>query len=244
MKADSSTTLEGHVVDVRKALVEYREASSRRDDTPAQEYCFDRSVPNRSSVQRRLSIYSWNTGCAVLFNKDTFFPDVKVKSIYLHDTRRELPGEVMEGDSGWVLQGVLSRVSFRRRPLSDQKHIHSYVVAHQLHYAKERGIGKKLILTIRAVMLDEKVDLVAGDFNSAAWRCSNRNNISTIAEAFADCALPMPPGPTPLWGLGAVPGKWADVGGFLNSPGFRWKMDSSSARRILDSPRSSWYPPD
>ena len=27
-------------------------------------------------------------GCAVLFNKDTFFPDVKVKSIYLHDTRR------------------------------------------------------------------------------------------------------------------------------------------------------------
>ena len=131
VKADSNTTLEGHVVDVRKALVEYREASSRRDDTPAQEYCFDRSVPNRSSVQRRLSIYSWNTGCAVLFNKDTFFPDVKVKSIYLHDTRRELPGEVMEGDSGWVLQGVLSRVSFRRRPLSDQKHIHSYVVAHQ-----------------------------------------------------------------------------------------------------------------
>ena len=24
-------------------------------------------------------------GCAVLFNKDTFLPDVKVKSIYLHD---------------------------------------------------------------------------------------------------------------------------------------------------------------
>ena len=30
-------------------------------------------------------------GCAVLFKKDTFFPDVEVKSIYLHDTRRELP---------------------------------------------------------------------------------------------------------------------------------------------------------
>ena len=28
-------------------------------------------------------------GCAVLFNKDTFHPDVDVKSIYLHDTRRE-----------------------------------------------------------------------------------------------------------------------------------------------------------
>ena len=62
--------------------------------------------------------------------------------------------------------------------------------------------GKKLIFTIRAVMQDEKVDLVAGDFNGAAWRCDNRNNISTIEEAFSDCALLMPPRPTPLCGLG------------------------------------------
>ena len=27
-------------------------------------------------------------GCAILFNKDTFFPDISVKSIYIHDTRR------------------------------------------------------------------------------------------------------------------------------------------------------------
>ena len=47
-------------------------------------------------------------------------------------------------------------------------------------------------------MLDEKVNLVAVDFNGVAWRCDNVNNISTIEEAFADCALPMPPGPTPL----------------------------------------------
>ena len=46
----------------------------------------------------------------------------------------------------------------------------------------------------------------------------NRNNISTIDEAFADCALPTPPGPTPLWGPGAVPGNWADVCGFLTPP--------------------------
>ena len=64
--------------------------------------------------------------CAVLFNKDTFFSNIKVKSIYLHDTRRELPDKVMEGDSGWVLQGVLSRASFRRQPLSGQKNIHRY----------------------------------------------------------------------------------------------------------------------
>ena len=57
---------------------------------------------------------------------------------------------------------------------------------------------KAHILTIRAVMLGGRVDLVAGDFNGTAWRCSNKNNISTIEEAFADCALPTPPGPTPL----------------------------------------------
>ena len=65
----------------------------------------------------------------------------------------------------------------------------------------KRGIGKKFILTVRAVMLDEHVDLVAGDFNGAAWRCSNRNNISTIEETFADCALPTPLGPTPCGDL-------------------------------------------
>ena len=59
-------------------------------------------------------------GCAVSFNKDTF-PDDKVKSIYLHDTRRKMPHKVTGGDSGWVLQGVLSRASFRRQLLSGQK---------------------------------------------------------------------------------------------------------------------------
>ena len=69
-------------------------------------------------------------GCAVLFNKDTFFSDVKVDSIYLHDVRRVLPDKVMEGESGWVLQGVPSRASFRRQPLSGQK-TYSSVVARQ-----------------------------------------------------------------------------------------------------------------
>ena len=60
-------------------------------------------------------------GCALLFNKDTFYPKIEVKSLSLHDARRELPDKVMEGDQGWVLQGVLSRASFRRPPLSGQK---------------------------------------------------------------------------------------------------------------------------
>ena len=60
-------------------------------------------------------------GCAVLFNKDAFFPDVKVNSIYLHDMRRVLPDKVVEGGSCWVIQGVLSSASFRRQPLSGQR---------------------------------------------------------------------------------------------------------------------------
>ena len=154
-------------------------------------------------------------GCAVLFNKDTFFPDVKVKFVYLHDIRRVVPDYVMEGDSGWVLQGVLPRASYRRQPPNGHKTFTVLSPRISNIYAKKRGKGKKLILTIRAVMLDEEVDLVDGDFNGAAWRCDNRNNISTNQEAFPDCALPMPPVSIPLWGLGAIPGMWADVCGFL-----------------------------
>ena len=52
-------------------------------------------------------------GCAILFNKDTFYPDISVKSIYLHDTRRGVQDQVVEGEQGWVLQSALSRASFR-----------------------------------------------------------------------------------------------------------------------------------
>ena len=41
----------------------------------------------------------------------------------------------------------------------------------------------------------QEVDLVAGDFNGTAWRCRSRDNLSTIDDAFTDCALPTPPGP-------------------------------------------------
>ena len=103
-------------------------------------------------------------GCAILFNKDTFNPNIDVKSIYLHDTRRGLPDQVMEGEQGWVMQGILSRASFRRPPLSGQE---TFTVL-SLHvsniYAKKRGIAKKLILTIRAVVVGQQIDVVAGDF--------------------------------------------------------------------------------
>ena len=136
-----------------------------------------------------------NAGCAILFNEDTYYANIDAKS-YLHDTRRDLPDQV---EQGWDLQGVLSRASFRRSAVSSQK----FFTVLSLHvsniYAKKKGIAKKLILTLRAIMISQEVDLVAGDFNGAAWRCRSRDSLSTSDEAFTDCALPTPPGPTPLW---------------------------------------------
>ena len=112
---------------------------------------------------------------------------------------------------------MLSLASFRRRPLSGQKALTVLSLHISNIYAKKNGVlRKKLILTIRAIMLGQHNDLVAGDFNG--WRCSNRNNISTVEEAFADYALPTPPGPTPLRGPGSIPNNWADVCGFLETP--------------------------
>ena len=83
-------------------------------------------------------------GCAILFNKDTFHQDVKVTSVYLHDTRDPQQQDVKEGELGWVLQGVISRASFPRLP----RNVKSFFTTKSLHinnqFAKKRGIGKKL----------------------------------------------------------------------------------------------------
>ena len=95
-------------------------------------------------------------GCAILFDKDTFHPDFKVSSVYFHDTRDGQQQDVKEGESGWVLQvlqGVISRASFRR-----PRNGNSFFTTMSLHinqFAKKGGIGKKLLLTIRAVMLEK-----------------------------------------------------------------------------------------
>ena len=59
------------------------------------------------------------------------------------------------------MQGVLSRAIFRRPPVSGQK----YFTVFSNIYAKKKGIAKKFIFTLRAIMISHEVDLVAGDFN-------------------------------------------------------------------------------
>ena len=70
------------------------------------------------------------------------------------------------------------------------------------NYAKTRGIAKNVLFAVRTVMHQEQVDMVAGDFNGAAWRrkCGkDQRRNSTIEEAFANTNLPIPHGPSPLW---------------------------------------------
>ena len=55
-----------------------------------------------------------------------------------------------------------------------------------------------------------------------------------LMKYFADCALPTPPGPTPLWGPGSVPNNWVDVGCFLKPPLSQkyWKVTKYGASSI------------
>ena len=170
-------------------------------------------------------------GCAILFNKDTLYPDISVKSIYFHDTRRDLPDHVMEGEQEWVMQAVLSRASFRRSPVRGQKYF--IVLSQHIRKHLRQTEWRRQEAHSHPSCHDDsqEVDLVACDFNGTAWRCRSRDNPSTIDEAFADCALPTPPGPTPLWGLGSIPNNWADVCGFLKPTSLKrfWKVSKHGA---------------
>ena len=125
----------------------------------------------------------------------------------------------MEGKQGWVMQGVLSRASFRRSAVSGQRYFTVLSLQISNIYAEKKGIAKKLVLTLRAIMISQEVDLFAGDFNGTACRCRSKNNLSIFDEAFTDCALPSPQGLTPLWRPESIPNNWADVCGFLKPPG-------------------------
>ena len=209
-----------HMVDADRAAAKYREASERNLDNSSSVHHTDTHGPGRlvkqiagkwhiitpqdateyidhNAFMKRFHISQYG-GCAVLFNKDTFYSEIEANSIYLHDTRRGSHDQAAEGGKGWVMSGVLARATFKRRAANGQK---SFTVL-CLHicniFAKKRGIAKKLILAIRAIMTSQQVDLVAGDFNGTAWRSTSEGNVTrrTIEEAFSDTNLPAPPGPT------------------------------------------------
>ena len=62
---------------------------------------------DHSDITKRFHINHY-CGCAVLFNKDTFYSEIEASSIYLHDTRRESHMIKQQKErQGWVMSGVL-----------------------------------------------------------------------------------------------------------------------------------------
>ena len=136
----------------------------------------------------------------------TFLCSTDSLGVWMHSLIQSLgKNHIVEGEQGWVLQGVLSRAIFRRAAARGQT-VFTVLSLHISNInAKKKGIGRNLILTLRAIMISQEGDLVAGDFNGTAWRFRSRDNISTIEEAFSDCALPTPQGLPPRWGPGSIP---------------------------------------
>ena len=211
---------------IERHIAGKRHAIARQE---AIEYLQHETLTNRFHI-------STCAGCAVLFNKDTFYPDVRVSSVNIHDTKNEQQ-VVREGETGWVFQAVVSSAAFRRVRRSGKPNFTMMSLHINNQYAKKRGIAKNVLLAVRTVLRQEQIDFVAGDFNGAAWRKKSggdQQRDSTIEEAVANTNLPIPHGPTPLWGPGGVPGEWADVCGFIkpsNSDG-EWPMRGHGAFEI------------
>ena len=136
-------------------------------------------------------------GCAVLFNKDSFHSDVRVDSVYIHDTTNGQQQVVKEGQTGWFLHSAISIATFRRIRSNGK----SYFTMISLHVDNQRaqklGIAQNLLLAVRTVMHQEQADMVAGDFNGAAWQRRSGKDLrcDTTVEAFANTNLPIPDSP-------------------------------------------------
>ena len=77
-------------------------------------------------------------GCSILFNKDTFYPNVDVKSIYLHDTRRDLPDQVMEGTGmGFTRCSFTCNISASASERAEV--FHRVVSTYQQHFCPKKG---------------------------------------------------------------------------------------------------------
>ena len=134
---------------------------------------------------------SHHAGCAVLFNKDTFYPDVRVSSVHINDTKNGLQQVVREGEAGWVFLAAVSRAAFRRVLRNSTPFFTMMSLRINNHYAKRRGIAKNVLFAVRTVLCQEQVDRVA------AWRRKNGDDQqrgSTIEGACANTNLPIPHG--------------------------------------------------
>ena len=188
-KVSPRDILAEHVVDIQKVVADFRDAFERIQSSSSQSYGVNKYCSSQSPVQKRLSIYNWNPGSR-REKEDAFEKQIAVKwhIVTLQEASDDVDHDILQENLG-ECYNVLSRTSFRRQPRNGPKFFTVMSLHINNNYAKKRGIGKKLLLTIRAIMQEEHVHLVAGDFNGAAWVLSDGNNpqpTSTLEEAFAD----------------------------------------------------------
>ena len=84
-----------------------------------------------------------------------------------------------------TLRAVISRATFRRILRNEESHF-TMMSLHNSD-AKKRGIAKNVLVAVRTVMHQEQSDMVAGDFDGAAWRrklVKDQRRDSTFEEAF------------------------------------------------------------
>ena len=171
-------------------------------------------------------------GCAILFNKDTFYPDISVKSIYLHDTRRDVQDQVVEREQGWVCK----------------------VFFHVPHFVEQQsGVKNSLLLSLHFSNIYAKKNRqkshpdssrhydFSGSWLSSRWFQWNDLTMSqppTISALLLKPLLTAPcqrhRGPHHCGDPSPIPNNWADVCGFFKFPGSQrlWRVSKHGAFSI------------
>ena len=99
-------------------------------------------------------------GCAILFSKDTFHPDISVKSIYLHDTRRGLQDQVVEGeqDGSNRVFGHAPHFAATSAPKRKAGSLFCYTSSCFISMSRQRGsVGRQKLLDLHAPCVFECV---------------------------------------------------------------------------------------
>ena len=140
-----------HVVDIQKVVADFRDASERIQSSSSQSYGVNKYFSSQSPVQKRLSIYNWNPGSR-REKEDAFEKQIAVKwhIVTLQEASDDVDHDILQENLGGCYK-VVSRASFRRQPRNGPKFFTVMSLHINNNYAKKRGIGKKLLLTIRAL---------------------------------------------------------------------------------------------
>ena len=156
-------------------------------------------------ISDQFDVYTDGGDLAILLNRDTFLPGAVMFPIIEETTSK----------TTWGLKALVVCGYLRRPPVGGPKSVTLCTVHLHNVVAKTRDAATSLLQRLYAHMMLLGVELVGGDFNSAAK--------GIIAYIFSDPEF-MAPGSVPLWGAGGLEGDDTDCTGFLYIPRrhFHW----------------------